>query len=140
MKIYDAENQVLGRLASVVAKELLKGEKISIVNSEKSILSGNPKWKKEFYQHKYERGDPIHGPFFPKQPNQILRRTIRGMLPWDKSRGRDAYKNLKVFLGVPEELQGKTFEKSAIADASKLKTRSITLAELSQSMGAKKRW
>jgi large subunit ribosomal protein L13 len=140
MKIYDADNQIMGRLAAVVAKELLKGETVSIVNSEKAVLSGNPKQKKEEYLHKYHRGDPIHGPFFPKSPERIMRRTIRGMLPWDKSRGRVAYKNLKTFIGIPEEMQGKTFEKVQIADASKLKTRFITLGDLAESMGAKKRW
>lgn len=140
MKLYDAENQILGRLASVVAKQLLNGEKVFVVNSEKAIISGNPKQKKEFYAHRVERGDPIHGPFFPKQPSEIFRRTVRGMLPWDRSRGRNAYKNLRVFVGIPESLQGKNFEKTSVADAAKLKTRYMTLGKLSEQLGAKKRW
>lgn len=137
MKIYDAENQILGRLCSVVAKELLKGESILIVNSEKSILSGDPTKKIAGYLEKVHRGDPIHGPFFPKQSDEILRRTVRGMLPWDKSRGRDAYRKLKVFVGIPEELAGKTFEKVKNADADKLRTKYITLQEVSKSVGGK---
>ena len=140
MKIYDAENQILGRLSSVIAKQLLEGEKIIIVNAEKSVLSGSRKFVTEHYKNKYERGDPIHGPFFPKQPERILSRTIRGMLPWDRTRGRNAYKNLKVFFGVPEEFKGKQFEKIQLADASKLKTKYITLGEISERIGAKKRW
>lgn len=135
MKVYDAENQILGRFASVIAKELLKGEKIVVVNSEKAVLSGNPKSKVEFYFHRIERGDPIHGPFFPKKPNQILRRTVRGMLPWDRTRGREAFKNLKVFVGVPEQLKNKNFEKVALADASRLKTKYIKLHEISDAIG-----
>ena len=138
MKIYDAENQILGRFASVVAKSLLNGEKIIVVNSEKAVLSGNPKSKVEFYLHRLERGDPIHGPFFPKQPNEILRRTIRGMLPWDRTRGRDAFKNLKVFVGIPEEFKSKSLEKVSIADASRLKRKYITLDHLSTTLGVKK--
>ena len=135
MKVYDAENQILGRFASVIAKELLKGEKIVVVNSEKAVMSGNPKSKVEFYFHRIERGDPIHGPFFPKPTNQILRRTVRGMLPWDRTRGREAFKNLKVFVGVPEQLKNNTFEKVALADASRLKTKYIKLHEISDAIG-----
>jgi len=135
MKIYDAENHILGRFASVIAKSLLKGEKIIVVNCEKAVLAGNPESKVEFYFERIRRGDPIHGPFFPKRPNEILRRTIRGMLPWDRTKGRDAFKNLKVFVGIPEELKNKTFEKVAIADANKLKTKYITLGDVSAAIG-----
>ena len=138
MKIYDAENQILGRLSSVVAKELLNGEKIIIVNCERAVLSGSPKSKIKFYFQRVRRGDPIHGPFFPKRPNEILRRTVRGMLPWDRTRGREAFRNLKVYVGVPEEFKGKSLEKISVADAAKLKVKYMTLEELSTSLGASK--
>jgi len=139
MKIYDAENQILGRISSVIAKELLKGEKIVVVNAGKAVLSANRDFVLEKYKHKYERGDPIHGPFFPKQPENIFRRTVRGMIPWDKERGRVAYRNLKVFAEIPEEFAGKKFEKVKNADAEKLKTKYILLEEVALAMGAKKR-
>ncbi|TAL48107.1 50S ribosomal protein L13 [archaeon] len=138
MKVYDAENQILGRMSSTVAKQLLNGEKVTIVNCEKAVLSGNAKSKKEFYSHRVKRGDPIHGPFFPKQPDNIFRRTVRGMLPWDRTRGREAYKNLKVFIGIPEELKGASFEKIGEADAAKLKRKYMTLNEVSAAIGGKK--
>jgi large subunit ribosomal protein L13 len=138
--MYDAENQILGRLSSVIAKQLLNGEKVFVVNVEKTVLAGNPKYKTQLYHQKVQRGDPIHGPFFPKQPDAIFRRTVRGMLPIDRSRGREAFKNLKVFIGIPEELKNKKFEKTKIADASQLKTRHITLEEISLAVGGKKRW
>lgn len=139
MKIYDAKNQILGRISSVIAKELLKGEKIVVVNSDKAVLSASREHLFEKYKHKYERGDPIHGPFFPKQPENIFRRTVRGMIPWDKEKGRIAYRNLKVFVGIPEEFSGKNFEKVKNADAQKLRTKYIFLEEVAQAMGAKKR-
>jgi len=139
MKIYDAQNQVLGRISSVIAKELLNGEKIVVVNAEKSVLSATREFVLERYKHKYERGDPIHGPFFPKQPENIFRRTVRGMLPWDRERGRVAYRNLKVFAGIPAEFAGKTFEKVKNADAEKLRTKYVFLEEIALEMGAKKR-
>jgi large subunit ribosomal protein L13 len=139
MKVYDATNQILGRLATKIAKELLQGEKVVVVNCEKAVLSGNPKWKIQHYMKRIQRGDPIHGPFFPKTPDGIFHRAVRGMLPWDKPKGRTAYKNLQVFIGDPENFSEKA-EKLDEADAKKLKTNFITIGELSAALGAKKRW
>lgn len=140
MIIYDAENQILGRMSSVIAKQLLKGEKIFVVNAEKSVLAGNPRYTIEKYMKKVKRGGPLHGPFFPKQPDGIFRRTVRGMLPWDRTKGRKAYKNLKVFIGLPEEFKNKALEKLKSADVSRLKCRYTTLGDLSIALGAKKKW
>jgi len=142
MKIYDAENQILGRFCSVVAKKLLGGESIVVVNAEKAVVAGRPKYTFEKYAHKYERGDALHGPFFPKQPERILRRTVRGMIPWDRTRGRLAYKRLHVYVGVPEEMKDKekSFEKVEAADANRLNTKFVTLGQVAFFMGAKKKW
>jgi large subunit ribosomal protein L13 len=140
MIIYNAENQILGRLCTRIAKDLLNGEKVFVVNCEKAVLAGNPKYTQKIYLEKIWRGDVKHGPFFPKTPDGIFRRTVRGMLPWHKEKGKKAYKNLKVFIGLPEEFKGKEMGKVREADASKLKTKFITLEELSLSIGAKKRW
>ena len=140
MIVYDAENQILGRICSVIAKKLLEGEKVFVVNAEKAVISGNPRYTSKKYLEKVKRGDPIHGPFFPKQPDGIFRRTVRGMLPWHKPKGRKAYRNLKVFIGLPEEFKDKTLKKVKEADASKLKCKYITLGDLSVALGAKKRW
>ncbi|HLC39925.1 MAG TPA: 50S ribosomal protein L13 [archaeon] len=142
MKIYNAENQILGRFSSIVAKELLKGETIVVVNAEKAVVAGRPRYTLEKYAHKYERGDPLHGPFFPKQPDRILRRTVRGMLPWDRTKGRNAYRRLHVHIGVPDELKGNesSFMKVEAADADKLNTKFVTVGEIAMHIGAKKRW
>ena len=140
MKIYDAENQILGRLCSVIAKQLLQGEKVIVVNAEKAVVSGNPKMVIAKYLEKRERGSPQHGPFISRYPNEIFRRAVRGMLPWHKPKGRKAFKNLKVFIGVPENLKKEKFEKVENADASKLKTKFVTLEEIALALGAKKRW
>ena len=140
MKIYDAENQILGRICTFIAKDLLKGENVIVVNAEKAVLSGNIRWKREHYHEKITRGDPKHGPFFPRYPDDIFRRTVRGMLPWKQDKGRRAFKRLKVFISLPEEYANKQKEKIQNADAGKLKTTYITLSDLSTSVGAKKRW
>lgn len=140
MKVFDADNQILGRMCSIVAKELLRGEKVVVVNAEKAVLSASRSFLEKEYANKYERGDPGHGPFFPKTPERIFRRTVRGMIPWDRTVGREAFKNLRVFIGVPEELKSSTTQKLKEADASKLKTKYIKLGDISISIGAKKRW
>ncbi|MEM5829711.1 MAG: 50S ribosomal protein L13 [Candidatus Aenigmatarchaeota archaeon] len=140
MIIYDAENQILGRICSKIAKDLLNGEKVFVVNCEKAVVSGNPKHIQKRYLEKIWRGDVKHGPFFPRTPDGIFRRTVRGMLPWHKAKGRKAYKNLKVFIGLPEEFKGKELKKVKEADASKLKTKFMSLGEISLAIGAKKRW
>ncbi len=140
MKVYDATNQIVGRFSTVIAKELLRGETIHVVNAEKAVVAGNPKYTKQFYLKRIHRGDPVHGPLFPKQPNGILKRTVRGMLPYKKAVGQKAFKRLKVWVSLPDEFKKHELIKLKESDASKLRTKSITLGELSLELGGKKRW
>ena len=93
----DASNHVLGRLASKVAKHVLCGEAVAVVNAEKAVVIGNPKAIVASYKERRDRGDPYHGPFYPRHPDRILKRTVRGMLPYKTPRGREAFKRLRVF-------------------------------------------
>lgn len=127
--IINAENHIVGRLASYLAKELLKGETILVVNVEKAVLSGNPKAVVKEYKKKIARGDPYHGPFYPKNPDLILKRIVRGMLPYKKKHGKEALKRLKVFISVPDQLKGKEFVQIEQAK-NKLECKFITLEEL----------
>jgi len=107
MLIIDAENSILGRLASYVATRLLEGEEVVIVNAEKSVISGRPRRIYEkYYQYASRRTktNPLKGPFFPKSADQIVKRTVRGMLPYKRPRGRDAYRRLRVYVGTPAEI------------------------------------
>jgi large subunit ribosomal protein L13 len=103
--VIDASGLVAGRLASLAAKEALKGRAVDIVNAEKAVLSGNPEYNIRFYREKVVRGDPYHGPHYPKRPDMMLKRMIRGMLPYKKPAGRLAFSRIKVYLAVPEALQ-----------------------------------
>ncbi len=104
--VVDAKDHILGRLASKVAKLALEGNEVIILNAEKVVISGtNKKNVEEFFKEKHERGDPYHGPFYPRYPDQIVKRVIRGMLPYKKERGRKAFKRIKAYIGIPEELQ-----------------------------------
>ena len=132
----DAKDQVLGRLASKVAKELLKGNNVFIVNAEKTIVSGTYQRVLSIYSERISRGDPNNGPYYPKFPDRMLRRTIRGMLPKNYT-GREALKRLRVYLSVPEELKGTKFHKFKESE-NKLECAHIELAEVSRVFSGKK--
>jgi large subunit ribosomal protein L13 len=132
--IIDSEGAVLGRLCTTVAKRLLKGEEIIIVNSEKVIVTGKKTMIKAHYKHEREVGTYRKGPFYPRMPDRILKRCVRGMIPYQEPHGRTAYKKLKCYIGVPKEYQGQTFEK--IASAQKHPVDFMTLKEIAQFLGA----
>jgi len=106
-RVINADGIVLGRMASLVAKMLLLGDKITVVNAEKAVISGRARYSIALYK-RYSNikthTNPIQGPFFYRKPNLFVRRRIRGMLPWKYPRGKQAYKNLKVYMGIPKAL------------------------------------
>src|SRR3972149_10151232 len=100
--VINGDGLILGRMCSLVAKKLLKGEQVIIVNAEKTVLSGKKKSKVAEAKEFLEVGAPERGPFHSRRPDRIVRKTVRGMVPWKKPKGKSAYKRLKVFMGVPE--------------------------------------
>lgn len=124
----DADNQIVGRLASCVAKTLLKGDAVFVVNAEKAVISGRPRATIELYRTKTERGDAYHGPFYPTQPDRFIKRIIRTMLPRNP-RGRTALRKLTVYLSKPAELENKQFTKFKAAE-NKLSGKFITIGEI----------
>ena len=138
MAVIDASGLVLGRMASVVAKRLLMGESITIVNAEKAVIVGNKEDILERYKEKRSRGHRYKGPFFPKMPHLIVKRTIRGMLPWKNARGREAFKRLKVHIGIPEELSNaklETIEEAKVDRAGSAAIKFLTVGEVSKFLG-----
>ena len=79
--IINADGMILGRMASILATRLLAGEEIAVVNAEKAIISGTRARVLQNYRHKRERGSRGWGPFFPRRPDHIVKRTIRGWSP-----------------------------------------------------------
>lgn len=134
MIVIDADGAILGRLSSIVAKKLLMGEQIIIVNAEKVAISGKLSWLKKDFLHKRQRGGPIKGPFYPRYPDMILRRTIRGMLPYKKQKGMVALKRLKVYKGCPEQF--KKAEKLG-KQVGELECKFVRLEQISKHLGAK---
>ena len=98
--LYDRTDAVFGRLASTVAKDLLKGNSVDVINSELIIVSGDKKLfaKKILTKGEMGRGGSMKGPSYPRVADRLVKRMIRGMLPWDRSKGRAAFKNLKCYI------------------------------------------
>lgn len=132
--LVDGTNSVLGRMATQIAKTLLKGEEVSIVNADKVIITGSPDRIVGEYLKKKTIGSPQHGPFFPRKPELIVRRTIRGMLPYKTRKGREAFKKLRVYVNIPEELAGEAGKAKPLA-AKEIKTDYITIGKLARSLG-----
>mgnify|MGYP001269230161 FL=1 len=135
MRIIDASNCVMGRLASSVAKGLLNGEQVHIINAEMAVISGTKNRIFGEYIEKRKLNHPRKGPYYPRMPHMMLKRAIRGMIPYQKPRGRDAFKRLKVDVGKPDSLDGKI----EMVDGAKRNkaTNYVTLGEVSKVLGAK---
>merc|ERR1712087_10167 len=104
--VIDCKNHLLGGLASIIAKELLSGQKVVCVRCEDVNISGS------FYRNKLKFLDklrkrtntnPAHGPYHFRAPSRIFHRVIRGMIPHKTHRGKCAMERLKCFDGVPEQ-------------------------------------
>ena len=137
--IVNAEGLIVGRMASKVAKRLLNGEEVIILNAEKAIFSGKKKAKILEAHIFLEVGAPERGPFHYRRPDRFLRKTVRGMVPYKQPKGKEAYGRLKVFMGVPLEFKNKeliTFEE---ASSAKLKGPHFTLGELAKEIGWRNR-
>ena len=137
MVVVDATGLGLGRLASVTAKSLLAGEEINIVNAEKALITGDKEHIFRDYGQTRARGSRERGPYFPRRPDMVLKRTVRGMLPYKMRRGRDAFSRLKVYVGIPREFKEMEFFQP---DAAKMRTESNNryneLGALSKRLGA----
>jgi large subunit ribosomal protein L13 len=138
VEVIDANGLVLGRLSTYVAKRLLREKEleIAIVNAEKAIVSGNRKMVIESYMDRRRLNHQRKGPYFPRQPDRVLKRTVRGMLPIKLPKGRQAYKRVKVYIGTPKELAKlKTIK---VKDAVKNDLEQfVELGEISKALGAK---
>lgn len=138
--IIDGKDLVLGRLASFVAKRLLEGEQVTIVNAEQVVISGGREATFDAYDAWLETRNltnPRKGPFHFRRPEELVRRAVRGMLPFDKPRGKTAFFHLRVHRGVPSELSGEEMISVPGAGLEQLGTRRfIRLGQLSEHIGA----
>ncbi len=129
--VIDASNALLGRLASYAAKQALIGREVIIVNCAGAVISGNSPFILSLYRARRARGgSAMNGPNFPRSPERIVKRTIRGMLPYNNARGIAAWKRVKCYNDIPE----------AYASASHIKAgkekpiKTLKLEELSKNL------
>lgn len=111
--LIDADGQILGRLASEIAKRLRgkhkpvytphvdTGDFIIVVNAEKVLLTGKKLKDKIYYHHSgYPGGlkSQVAGKILQERPERLLKYAVRGMLP-KNSLGRRMLKKLKIYVG-----------------------------------------
>jgi len=136
--IIDASDLLLGRMATFVAKKALLGEKIDIINCEKAIISGNKNQVVRKYKQRQIKGNTFKGPFYPRKPNMFVRRTVRGMLPYKKEKGKKAYERVKCYIGIPgvfKDKKAETIENANIKKLSSLKY--VQVEKVCKLIGAK---
>ncbi len=129
--VIDATNAIAGRLAAFAAKKALQGEDVVLVNAGKAVVSGNAEttvvryYKRRLQQNK---ADPDKSPKWPRRPDLMLKRIIKGMLPKQSSRRKHALSRVRAYLGVPKEFEGRATPFPA--NGSRLRCETISLEEL----------
>jgi len=135
-KVVDGSGLVFGRMATAVAKQLLGGEHVYIINAEDIVISGSKKVIIDKYHRRRQlknKADPEKSPHYPRVPYMLVKRMIRSMLPWKKARGKAAYKRLRVFGKNSENLKP-NYE---IKEAKKSVLFGMTVKELCSELGYK---
>ncbi|WP_424003888.1 50S ribosomal protein L13 [Haloarcula salina] len=149
--VVDARDCIMGRVASQVAEKALAGETVAVVNAEHAVITGREGQIKEKYKKRVDIGDD-NAYFYPKRPDGILKRSIRGMLPHKKARGREAFENVRTYVGNPydedsvggsprgdgEAVEAEILDGTSLDRLSNIKF--VTLGEISETLGANKTW
>jgi len=127
--VIDASNMILGRLASYVAKQALLGKSLIIVNCNDAILSGSrANAIAEYIGIRKKGGASLRGPFFPKHPDRIVKRTVRGMLSYKQGRGEAALQRVICYNNTPKEFESA----KKLNFVREQRTKTIKLSELSE--------
>ncbi len=127
--IIDAKDAPLGRVASLAAKQALLGKDIVITNCYYAIISGDKYALIQKYKDSRARGgSSLRGPNFPRNPERIVKRAIRGMMRYKQGRGRIALKKVMCYNEIPNEYK----DSKKITMPKEFKIKTITLKELSE--------
>jgi large subunit ribosomal protein L13 len=139
--VVDGRDCILGRVSSKVAQRVLDGETVAVVNAEHAVITGNEEATMETYHTRAELGSDS-GPYYPKRPDRIFKRAIRGMLPYKTEDGREAFANVRVYVGNPyerdEDAESVVLDGTSLDRLSNIKF--TTLGEISESLGANVTW
>ena len=136
--IIDAKDTILGRLSTFAAKQALLGNQVNVINCEECIISGRKHAILDEYFRKSKRKAPTKAPYFYRSPEMLVKRTIRGMLPFKRSRGRVVYKNIKCYIGVPDSLKNEKAVRIEDSGHDKLHSADyIRIKDICRAFGAK---
>jgi len=139
--VVDARDCILGRVASQVAEQALDGERVAVVNAERAVITGREEQLEEKYQGRRAVGSD-RGPAYPKRPDRIFKRSVRGMLPHKKPRGREAFENVRVYVGNPyaddDSIEAEVLPETSLDRLSNIKF--VSLGDISESLGANVTW
>jgi large subunit ribosomal protein L13 len=135
--VVDARDCILGRVASEVAERALDGKAIAIVNAEDAVVTGREESTMEKYRERTRVGSD-RGPYYPKRPDGIFKRAVRGMVPHETTRGREAFERVRVYVGNPYEEDGEVIEGTSLDRLSNI--RFTSLGDISEELGANVTW
>jgi large subunit ribosomal protein L13 len=136
--VVDARDCILGRVASQVAERALAGDRVAVVNAERAVITGSEDDVMAKFRKRTEVGSD-RGPYYPKRPDRIFKRSIRGMLPYKKPRGREAFENVRCYVGNPyDDGDADVLEGTSLDRLSNIKF--LTLGEVSEGLGANVTW
>jgi len=133
----DASECILGRVASNVAQMAMGGDRVAVVNAERAVVTGREESTTETYRARTAIGSD-QGPAYPKRPDMIFKRSVRGMLPHKSPRGRDAFERVRVYVGNPHDYDGDRLEGTKLDRLSNI--RFTSLGSISEALGAEKTW
>ncbi|QLH84365.1 50S ribosomal protein L13 [Halosimplex pelagicum] len=135
--VVDARDCILGRVASQVAERAMDGERVAVVNAEAAVITGSEDDVIGTFETRRELGSD-QGPAYPKRPDGILKRSIRGMVPYKTTRGRDAFENVRVYVGNPYDDDGEVLDGTSLDRLSNIKF--VSLGDVSEALGANNTW
>ena len=135
--VVDARDCVLGRVATQVAERALAGDRVAVVNAEESVITGRREDVLSKYEDRAELGSD-RGPAYPRRPDRIFKRSIRGMVPFKKQTGREALSNVRIYVGNPHDKDAEVLDDTSIDRLST--TRFVTLGTVAAHLGANVTW
>ena len=141
--IINAKDKIMGRVASYAAKQASLGNEVLVINCEKAIVSGNRRQIIDQFKSRKNRTTIRGGPFYHRRADRMMKRTIRGMLPYKQAKGRLVLKRIKCYVSVPEGIQAKINNGEKVVELKQAhrdkmdNTKFITLKELTKELGAK---
>jgi large subunit ribosomal protein L13 len=136
--VVDARDCIMGRVASQVAEKSLDGQTVAVVNAEHTVITGSEDDIMETYTKRRELGSD-RGPYYPKRPDRIFKRAVRGMLPHKTTRGRDAFENIRIYVGNPyEDDEAELLDGTSLDRLSNIKF--VSLGDVSEELGANVTW